>query len=439
MTIARTRLFGCSGWGMPMRCLPLVALAAATAMAQSAGGTFYTSFGQNSGGIFPPSAFSNNYWCITGALTSACGAGVFREVAAPFKASASSGLGSISLALAVGGAGTNGVIISLALDAGGTPGNPLESWTVTSLPSSSQPALTTVNDHLNVSLTVGQPYWVTVQPMASDTYVLWYTNVLGMTGAMVNKSSGWLLLNGIVATQPAFSVIMSRTGALSHIAAGGGWTTVITLINSSAATVQVVVNFFSDDGSYLNLALNTTVGGATQSFTSTNQVTSGLPPGATLQISMGGTAGSTAVGWAQVYSTGPLSGYAIFRQTPQSGPPSEGTAPLETQAPYSIALPYDNTNAFVMGVALANLSPIPQTITVAISDNNGNLLASQTLSMAANGHTSFVLPTQFPVTSNRIGVLQFTGNGNLSGLGLRFSPFSTFTSVPTTILAPAAQ
>lgn len=426
------------GPAIRLACLLALAFWAAPANAQVYGGTFYTSFGANPGNTFPPSAFSTNYWCITGALSPGCGPSEYREVAAPFKPTLTSGFQSISLALAAGGAGTNGVIVSLALDSNGTPGNAVESWTVTGLPASSQPALTVLNDRLNLTLSTGQGYWITVQPMASDTYVLWYTNVLGLNGAMANYGSGWQVLTSIVATQPAFSVLMSRLSALSHIAAGGGWTTVITLVNAAPTPIQLQVNLSADDGSPLNLTVTTSLQGVTQTYTA-QQISENLNPNATLQISMGGTAGTTEVGSAAVYSTGPVSGYAIFRQTPQSGSPSEGTVPLQTQFPYSISLPYDNTAGFIMGVALANVSPTPQNITVTIMDANGVQLAVQTLSIAANGHTSFALPTQFPITNGQLGIMQFTGNGGLSGLGLRFSPFGTFTSVPTTIVAPSAQ
>jgi hypothetical protein len=415
-----------------------LALCAAPVNAQVDGGTFYTSFGANSGNTFPAASFSTNYWCITGSLSPQCGPSQLRLVAAPFRPSVTYGLQSISLALGANGGGTNGVIISLALDSGGSPGNILESWTVTTLPGGTQPPLTVVNDRLGLTLTAGQLYWVEVQPMASDTYVLWYTNIVGLNGAMSSNGAGWSPLNGIFATQPAFSVMMSRTAALSHIAANGGWTTVMTLVNTSGAPIETLINLFSDDGSPLNLMVTTTLGAVTQTFTA-QQITENLNPNTTLQITVGGQAGSTVVGWAQVYSTGPLNGYAIFRQTPQSGSPSEGTVPLQTQAPYSILLPYDNTAGFIMGVALANLSPIAQNITVLITDNNGVQISTQTLSIAANGHTSFVLPTQFPITNGKLGVMQFSGNGGISGLGLRFSPFGTFTSVPTTIVAPVSQ
>jgi hypothetical protein len=423
---------------MRIGCVLTLALWAAPASAQVQGGTFYTSFGANPGGTFPPAAFSTTYWCVSGSLSTGCGPAQLREVGAPFKPTVANGFQSLSLALAYGGTGTNGVIISLAQDSSGTPGNVLESWTVTNLPTGTQAPLTVVNDRLNLTLNGGQAYWVVVQPMAFDTYVVWYTNVLGLNGAMANSGSGWQPLTGIVATQPAFSVIMSRLGVLSHIAANGGWTTVINLVNNASIQTQVLVSLYADDGSPLSLSLTTTIEGNTQTLT-TQQVSQTLNPNATLQISMGGVAGSTVVGSAEVYSTGPVAGYAIFRQTPQSGSPSEGTVPLQTQFPYSIQLPYDNTSGFIMGVALANLSPTPQSVSVQITDGNGVALGTQTLSIAANGHTSFVLPTEFAATSGKLGMLQFTGTGGLSGLGLRFSPFGTFTSVPTIIAAPVSQ
>ncbi len=419
-------------------CLLTLAVWAAPLTAQVYSGTFYTSFGANPGGAFPPAAFSTNYQCITGASSPGCGPAGFREVAASFKPTATAGMQSISLALASGGSGVNGVMVSVAQDSSGTPGNVLESWTLTNLPSGTAPPLTVLNDSLNLTLTAGQAYWVIVQPMASGTYALWYTNILGLNGAMANYGSGWQTLTGIIATQPAFSVSMSRLGALSHIAAGGGWTTVITLVNTSATQIQLLVNLSADDGSPLNLALTTTLQGVAQSYTA-QQISEILNPNTTLQISMGGVAGTIVVGSAAVYSTGPLSGYAIFRQTPQSGSPSEGTVPLEMRFPYSLILPYDNTAGFIMGVALANLSPTPETIMVSIMDGNGVSLGDQTISIPANGHTDFVLPTEFPVTAGKLGIMQFTGTGGLSGLGLRFSPFGTFTSVPTTIAAPLAQ
>ena len=64
-------------------------------------------------------------------------------------------------------------------------------------------------------------------------------------------------------------------------------------------------------------------------------------------------------------------------------------------------------------------------------DDSGNQLGTQTITIAGSGHTSFVLPTYITLTAGRRGIVQFQSSGGIAGLGLRFSPFGTFTSVPT--------
>jgi hypothetical protein len=138
------------------------------------------------------------------------------------------------------------------------------------------------------------------------------------------------------------------------------------------------------------------------------------------------------VGWADVQSSGSLGGYAIFRSTPAEGSPSEGTAPLQAQLPSTLTLPYDNTGGFVMGVALANLSTASASITATIWDDSGNPLGTQTLTIGGSGHTSFAMPDQLTTTAGKRGIVRFqsAAAGGIAGLGLRFSPFGTFTSVP---------
>jgi virginiamycin B lyase len=243
---------------------------------------------------------------------------------------------------------------------------------------------------------------------------LWYPEVQGNTSSIGRAA--------ITTTASA------RAGVLSHIAAGGSWATVITLVNNSLAAVPVTVTFRNDDGSPLSLPVTTTLQGNSQAIT-TASLTETMGPNATLLISSG-PLGSTVAGWADVTSAGSLGGYAIFRQTPQSGPPSEGTVPLQKVFPSTMALSFDNSDGFVTGVALANISPATANITATVWDENGNQLGAQDFPIAANGHASFVLPAQIPLTAGKRGIVQFRSSGALGGLGLRFSPFGTFTSVP---------
>jgi hypothetical protein len=259
-----------------------------------------------------------------------------------------------------------------------------------------------------------------------------YTAVLG---DCQNTKTGTYTLSarcfGLCRAAPAGPEGLPRSGVLSHIAAGGSWTTVITLINSSSAPVPVAVALHNDDGSALSVPLMVTSKGATQSLLASS-VTATIDPNATLVISTGQLS-SPVVGWANVSSSVPISGYAIFRTNSASGPASEGTVPLQSDFRSAILLPYDNSAGFSAGIAIANVSAESANITATVWDDTGNRLGTHVLTLVRNGHTSFVLPNQIPSTAGKRGILRLEGGSAtaLAGLGLRFSPFGTFTSVPT--------
>jgi len=220
-------------------------------------------------------------------------------------------------------------------------------------------------------------------------------------------------------------------GVFAHIAAGGSWTTLISLVNTSTVPISVATSFYRDDGSALTLPITITAQGASQTTTAAS-VNATIKPNATLQISLGAQMQSLATGWARVLSSGPAGGFAIFRTSSSNSPVSEGTVPLQSQAVSAITIPYDNTGGFATGVALANLSASSTILTATSWDDSGNQLGTQNITLAASGHTSFVVATQFPETIGAGGVLVFKSTSlGIAGLGLRFSPFGTFTSVPT--------
>ena len=88
-----------------------------------------------------------------------------------------------------------------------------------------------------------------------------------------------------------------------------------------------------------------------------------------------------------------------------------------------MTLPFDNTAGFVTGVAFANTSIPMASITVTAWDDSGARITSQAIPVAESGHTSFVLPSQFPLTAGKRGIRAASefGGGGLAGLGLRFS------------------
>jgi sugar lactone lactonase YvrE len=221
-------------------------------------------------------------------------------------------------------------------------------------------------------------------------------------------------------------------GSLAQIAAGAGWVTVVSLINTSAIPVTVAVSLQADDGTALSLPVTVTQPGGTQTTTAST-VNGTINPNGTLLLSMGNGVPSTTVGWANVLSTGSISGFAVFRLVSPSGV-SEGTAPLQSAQVSSskITVPYDNTANYTTGVAIANLSNSTVTITATIWDQGGSQIGTQSFTLLANGHSAFNVATQWTVTGNKQGIIIFqSSGGGLTGLGLRFSPFGTFTSVPS--------
>jgi hypothetical protein len=100
---------------------------------------------------------------------------------------------------------------------------------------------------------------------------------------------------------------------------------------------------------------------------------------------------------------------------------------------------FDDTNDFSTAIAVANLSTQPANIKVVMRNDAGDQLSTQTITLPASGHTSFLAAsatwpanTSFTLAENARGTLEFDtpAGGQISVLGLRFNPASAFTSIP---------
>jgi hypothetical protein len=221
--------------------------------------------------------------------------------------------------------------------------------------------------------------------------------------------------------------------AFSQIASGGGWKTTLTLLNLVDTQNAVTVVFLGNDGLPLSLPQVITQGAMSQTQTS-SQVDWILPPRGILLIESEAPAASPPlVGWARVLDPRGIAGFAIFRQRDASGLDSEGTSPMETGRTANLLMPFDNTGGFVTGAALVNLTSQPVVVNATLRDDTGAQIDLQAVSLPALGHASFVVRDRFPSTTGRRGVIDFqnVGGGAVAGLGLRFSPSGSFTSVPT--------
>jgi hypothetical protein len=221
-------------------------------------------------------------------------------------------------------------------------------------------------------------------------------------------------------------------GSMPHLAAEGGWNTIFTFVNKGAAPATARTSLFAPDGTPLTLPIafpQPPVISAVPAF-AVDQI---IAPNATFVMRalgppnvpyLEGSAQLAATG-----STGAVDGFAIFHFDSSA---QEAVVPMETRNAPSYLLAFDNTNTVLTGVALENVAGVAANIPVVIRDDAGTLLTSGLIPLPASGHTSFVLSTQFPVTANLRGTIEFDTppGGQISALGIRYTPPGTLTTIP---------
>jgi uncharacterized protein (TIGR03118 family) len=290
---------------------------------------------------------------------------------------------------------------------GGAP--PYSNWTITNggLP----PGLT-----LNSSTGT-----VSGAPVAVGATFSFTVSVTDSSGA---KTFGSFQLT---TTQAPTASTTTRIGSFAQLASGGGWKTTMALINLSASTVNAQINLYADNGNPLSLPLTFPEFAAGTALAPSIGLT--LSPNDSIVIQSNASTPAIGMGWADVQATGPLSGYLIFSES-TGALTTEGTAPLDSRLSTSLVLPYDNTNGYQTGVALANQASTSQRITVTVFDQSGAQLTSSQMTLPGSGHAAFFTGSQFTQSGNQLGVIQFQSSGGLTGVGLRFSPSGSFTSIP---------
>jgi secreted PhoX family phosphatase len=247
--------------------------------------------------------------------------------------------------------------------------------------------------------------------------------------------SGGITIAGLSFTVEQASASIAgfiNAGSMAQLASGGDWTTTITLINTGSAPAQARLNFFDNNGNALTLPLSfpQSAPAAGPLLASTFDLT--LNPGAELVIQTSGPDSQPAlVGWAQLLTNGSMGGFAVFSEALGSSL-QEAVAPLENRDPGAFLLSFDDTGNYVTGVALANVATQSASVGFVIRDDTGAVLFSSTITLSAQGHTSFVLPSSYALTEGIRGTLEFDtpSGGQISVLGIRVNPTGAFSTIP---------
>ncbi len=213
---------------------------------------------------------------------------------------------------------------------------------------------------------------------------------------------------------------------LGQFAFGGGWYSAIYFTNAGTNPVTFPVNFIADNGSP---PIVPSVGSASKTIA--------LAPGASTIIEAPDT-GSLAQGYVSLVLPPGINSYGVFRQSVAGVPDQEAVVQLTGAGAKGAAFVYDESK-FVTGVAIVNPSSVATTVTVTVTDLEGNVIGTSSLPLAAKSKTATALRS-LPGLSGIVGkqgTASFTvpvqttstPTGNISVLGLRFNG-TAFTSIP---------
>lgn len=241
--------------------------------------------------------------------------------------------------------------------------------------------------------------------------------------------------------QPDLTAVMTRKamgrdawmptsgGVFAHIAHGGPWRTLLTLINpSTSKTARAVLATYNTKGSPLSLTLSNG-----RKVVTTSQFEIELPPKAVMFLEPQDLPPDIVTGFAVIRAeTGKVTGYAVFRAVVPGRPDMEAVVPLDYSSNDNAWIAFDNTRGFVTSVAIANSWKYsPCELIVDVYNEDGQLQASYRDELPEMSQLSFETPQKWPATAGRRGVVRLTAvNGWFTALALLFNPTGSVTTAP---------
>jgi hypothetical protein len=243
-----------------------------------------------------------------------------------------------------------------------------------------------------------------------------------------NNRSGKVTIAGQTFTVFQTATAMpSFLGSLAHIAAGGGWSSSIQLVNSGSTVAQASLSFTDDSGKPVSFPLAVVNGGLDTASPTLVRV---MPSHSSVEIDSNGVGTVKAqTGAALLAGEDTVSGYIRFEYTATG---QEAIVPLESRSASTYVLAFDNTGGDVTGVALANVQPQPTNISIVVRDESGAPLGNSTISLLARGRLSFLATDQFVGTRHKRGTIEFgtVPPGRIAVLGLRITASGAFNAIP---------
>lgn len=216
----------------------------------------------------------------------------------------------------------------------------------------------------------------------------------------------------------------AQSSVIPQIVDGGGWQSTIVVVNTTGIAGSATLTFYQE-----------TTAGATQNWSlplleniSTQNLP--LPAAGTVFLHTPGTAATNTQGWAAVQASAGIVAYAIY--TYRSAGHADQDVTANGMPPASrILVPFDNSSGLATGVAVVNPTGSSESVSVNIRTDTGAVSTPPLPDLPAQGHTAFLLASQFPATSGQRGLAEFyCTNGTLAIIAIRANPTLAFTSAP---------
>ncbi len=226
----------------------------------------------------------------------------------------------------------------------------------------------------------------------------------------------------------------------SHVVDGGTWKTTFVLTNLTSEATPFLMAFYANDGTPLTLPI---VGVGDSSA-----ISGTIAPNGTLILETAGLSDELRQGSAIFFCLDrpasdvnakpvatKLGGAAIFRQRVPGRPDFEAVVPVSALDDSKLSFPFDNSAGFVTGIALINANSSANSMLLVIRDEEGRIIGQDVFTLAGRNKSVFVVTEKYPQTAGKRGSIEVSAPmGGLGGLGLRFNPNGSFTSMHPTAL-----
>ena len=226
------------------------------------------------------------------------------------------------------------------------------------------------------------------------------------------------------------ALMPSSGGFLAHVAVGGPWRTLITLMNPKVSdTGKAALKFYTSTGAPLTVTLTN---GRKTVTSSAFEVT--LPARNSMFLETINLPATVQTGYAYLdLDSGSITGYGVFRAVVAGLPNLEAVVPLEWGITDQAMIAYDNTRGFVTSVAIANpWGFFPSELVADVYDEDGLLPATYRRVLPGQSQVAFETFREWPATAGRRGVVRLSQIGGLgyAALALLFNPTGSVTTAP---------